>query len=245
MPRARVKLALIESERARKPSFNKRKDGLMKKVSELQTLCDVPVCIVIYDRGSNEPFVWPNRPKVEELISRYLSLPGFMRLKKALCQERSLKEKVEKMQEMNNRILRSNTAKEMDELMHQNQKGKPIYELDIYQTYALLNFLEAKMKEIQNQIAFFEQASAQSETANKLGVRMAMGNSMEWPYRIFGVDSDGSGNGNELGFQILRQCYVNNIARSINVDVVPNMIPYNGRKPFYCGPHNCGPVKDF
>ncbi|XP_004301699.1 PREDICTED: agamous-like MADS-box protein AGL80 [Fragaria vesca subsp. vesca] len=207
MPRARVKLALIDSERARKASFNNRKDGLMKKVSELQTLCDVHVCIVIYDRGSNEPFVWPNRPKVEELIKRYLRLPGFMRLKKALCQERYLKEKVEKMQEKNNIILRSNTAKEMVELMHQNQNGKPIYELDLYQTYALLYFLEAKMKEIQIQIAFFEQASAQSETANKLGV--PMGNSMEWPYKILGVDNDRCGNGNELGFQMLHQGYVN------------------------------------
>ncbi|XP_062028784.1 agamous-like MADS-box protein AGL80 [Rosa rugosa] len=232
MPRARVKLAWIGSESARRASFNKRKDGLVKKVIELSTLCDVPACIIIYGRGSNQPIVWPDRPRAEEVIRRYLRLPGYVRCKKTLSQESYLKEKVAKMEEKHNKTLRSNTMKDMDDLMRQGQNGKPLYELDINQTNGLLNFVEEKMKEIQNQFAFSEQAggpsytSVHNEPANNLGVPLGTG--MEWPYGIFGVGGDGSSSGTDMGFPMLPQCYGNNIGGSSSVNVVPNMIPYNG-----------------
>lgn len=234
MPRAKVKLAWIESDSARKASFKKRKEGLLKKVSELSTLCDVPACIVIYGRGSNQPIVWPDHPTAEKLIRRYLSLPGFVRCKKTLSHETYLKEKVAKMQDKHNKILRSNTVMNMDDLMRQGQNGKPIYELDINEIYGLVAFAEEKMKEIHNRIVFFDQAagdpnysSVKSEMGvNELGVPPR--NGMEWPYEIFGVGGDGRGSGAELGFQMLPQFSGNNIGGRSSVNVVPNMIPYNG-----------------
>ncbi|KAK9927895.1 hypothetical protein M0R45_025058 [Rubus argutus] len=90
------------------------------------------------------------------------------------------------------------------------------------------------MKEIHNRIVFFDQAagdpndsSVKSEMGvNELGVPPR--NGMEWPYEIFGVGGDGHGSGAELGFQMLPQFSGNNIGGSSSVNVVPNMMPYNG-----------------
>ncbi|XP_057740315.1 agamous-like MADS-box protein AGL82 [Arachis stenosperma] len=77
MGRGRIPMELIEKEKARKATFLKRKNGLIKKVYEFSTLCGVDVCVIIYgpsfDGGkSSEAETWPQDPKeVQRIIQKY------------------------------------------------------------------------------------------------------------------------------------------------------------------------------
>ncbi|OIT07653.1 PREDICTED: agamous-like MADS-box protein AGL80 [Nicotiana attenuata] len=65
MGRAKLKMELISKEKARNATFKKRKEGLMKKLYEFTTLCNVNGCMIMYgpkqSNGSNsEPEIWTN-----------------------------------------------------------------------------------------------------------------------------------------------------------------------------------------
>ncbi|CAN0921019.1 Agamous-like MADS-box protein AGL80 [Linum grandiflorum] len=59
MTRKKVKLAYITNDSARKATYNKRNKGLIKKVSELSTLCDVQACAIVYSLYHTQPEIWP------------------------------------------------------------------------------------------------------------------------------------------------------------------------------------------
>ncbi|KAJ4715432.1 putative MADS-box transcription factor family protein [Melia azedarach] len=67
MGRGKLTMELIEKEKARMITYQKRKRGLKKKASEFATLCGVPTCMIIYGpRLNNRPTdvdVWPNAHK--------------------------------------------------------------------------------------------------------------------------------------------------------------------------------------
>ncbi|GMH22972.1 hypothetical protein Nepgr_024815 [Nepenthes gracilis] len=77
MGRAKLTMEFITKEKARNTTFQKRKKGLKKKAYELSTLCDVPICVIIYPYSSqSKPEIWPsNCEKVREIIDRYNSVP--------------------------------------------------------------------------------------------------------------------------------------------------------------------------
>ncbi|CAN0920841.1 Agamous-like MADS-box protein AGL80 [Linum grandiflorum] len=59
MTRKKVKLACITNDSARKATYNKRKKGLIRKVSKLSTLCDVQACAIVYSPYHTQPQIWP------------------------------------------------------------------------------------------------------------------------------------------------------------------------------------------
>ncbi|KAK2386013.1 agamous MADS-box protein AGL82 [Trifolium repens] len=78
MGRGRISMELIQKEKSRKLTFQKRKKGLLKKAHELSTLCGVDVCIILYapnfeGQGYNEPETWPNKnpEKVQRILQKY------------------------------------------------------------------------------------------------------------------------------------------------------------------------------
>lgn len=75
MGRGKLPLRLIPKERARKITFEKRKNGLVKKAYELSTLCDVRVCLIVHDfknQSPDPPTTWPQNPhEVGALIEAY------------------------------------------------------------------------------------------------------------------------------------------------------------------------------
>ncbi|KAJ1402780.1 hypothetical protein SESBI_27771 [Sesbania bispinosa] len=77
MGRGRIPMELIQKEKARKTTFLKRKNGLMKKVYEFSTLCGVDVCVIIYGPNFDnqqlvEPETWPqDRREVYRIIQKY------------------------------------------------------------------------------------------------------------------------------------------------------------------------------
>ncbi|KAL8551353.1 hypothetical protein ACS0TY_000440 [Phlomoides rotata] len=78
MGRAKLKMELIPKEKTRNITFKKRKDGLVQKIQELTTLCDVRACMIIYgpkqENGSIEPEIWPrDHDEVKRVIENFKS----------------------------------------------------------------------------------------------------------------------------------------------------------------------------
>ncbi|TYI10817.1 hypothetical protein ES332_A09G167300v1 [Gossypium tomentosum] len=96
MTRKKVKLAWIENSSARKASLRKRRQGLVKKVTELTTLCGVEGGIVIYSRNEEEPIVWLSREEVERLLRKFNEVPEVERMKRSMNLETYYKEMISK-----------------------------------------------------------------------------------------------------------------------------------------------------
>ncbi|XP_042051279.1 agamous-like MADS-box protein AGL82 [Salvia splendens] len=75
MGRAKLKMELIEKEKSRNVTFKKRKEGLIRKLSEFTTLCDVKACMIIYGPNQTRPEIWPpqNPEQVRRIIDLYKS----------------------------------------------------------------------------------------------------------------------------------------------------------------------------
>ncbi|KAL3651458.1 hypothetical protein CASFOL_004460 [Castilleja foliolosa] len=60
----KMKMEFIEDKKSRNLAFKRRKEGLIKKIKELTTLCDVDGCMIIYSPDHDAPdIVWPpNNP---------------------------------------------------------------------------------------------------------------------------------------------------------------------------------------
>ncbi|KEH44429.1 putative transcription factor MADS-type1 family [Medicago truncatula] len=103
MGRGRISMELIQKEKSRKSTFQKRKDGLMKKVNEFSILCDVDVCVVLYapnfvGRGFAEPETWPkDKRAVERILQKYYNTTSDRRPKIYDVQE-YFKERIRKLE---------------------------------------------------------------------------------------------------------------------------------------------------
>ncbi|KAL1556363.1 MADS-box transcription factor PHERES 1-like [Salvia divinorum] len=73
MGRAKLKMELIEKEKSRNTTFKKRREGLIRKLNEFTTLCDVNACMIIYGPNQTGPEFWPpqNPDQVRRIIDLY------------------------------------------------------------------------------------------------------------------------------------------------------------------------------
>ncbi|XP_045800511.1 agamous-like MADS-box protein AGL12 [Trifolium pratense] len=87
MGRGRISMKLVQKEKSRQKTFLTRKNGLMKKVKELSTLCDVDVCVILYapnfqGQGFVEPETWPKDPsEVQSVLQKYYNTTNDRRLR--------------------------------------------------------------------------------------------------------------------------------------------------------------------
>ncbi|XP_068649127.1 agamous-like MADS-box protein AGL90 [Aristolochia californica] len=75
MARKKVKLAWILNDSTRRVACRKRTKGLLKKVSELSTLCGVEVAVVAINPSNPEPDIWPSVPDAIRTLEKFKSLP--------------------------------------------------------------------------------------------------------------------------------------------------------------------------
>ncbi|GAB2217530.1 hypothetical protein Droror1_Dr00000727 [Drosera rotundifolia] len=96
--RSAVKLAFIANRAARKATYKKRKAGLLKKLGELQVLCGIEVCCVIFSDFEPELVVWPNLKDANRVIDRFMDTPNTKRNTHSLDQVTFLKESMAKLE---------------------------------------------------------------------------------------------------------------------------------------------------
>ncbi|CAL5203231.1 unnamed protein product [Lathyrus oleraceus] len=119
MTRKKVKLAYIVNDSARKATFKKRKKGLMKKVSELSTLCGIDACAIIYSPYESQPEVWPSSIGVQRVLSKFRRMPELEQSKKMVNQESFLRQRIQKVKDQLTKQRKDNREKEMTQLMFQ------------------------------------------------------------------------------------------------------------------------------
>ncbi|KAK4752342.1 hypothetical protein SAY87_021140 [Trapa incisa] len=120
VPRGEVQLEYIRSPRRRKATYMKRKKGLLKKIYELSTLCDVHACAVVYHSDYDaKPEVWPSLEKANPVIERYRSLPEIYRQRTTMDQEAYLTDRILKGEERLKKIKVENWETEMEDLIYE------------------------------------------------------------------------------------------------------------------------------
>ncbi|XP_021911020.1 agamous-like MADS-box protein AGL23, partial [Carica papaya] len=154
MTRKKVKLALIENDNARRASLKKRRVGVVKKVGELCTLCNVSACIVIYSPEEKEPRVWPSVEMAVQMLNRFRRMPEMDRNKRTMNQESYLRERSRKTEEQLKKNQRKNQEKEMVNLICKVHEGNNFDELNLGELYGLAWLIEEKVKSVNKRLAF-------------------------------------------------------------------------------------------
>ncbi|EXB70639.1 Agamous-like MADS-box protein AGL80 [Morus notabilis] len=149
MTRTKVKLAYITNDSARKATFKKRKKGLIKKVSELSTLCDVDACAIICSPYNAQPEVYPSSSGVQRVLAKFKKMPEMEQSKKMVNQESFLRQKIAKANEQLKKQRKENKEKEITHVMFQSLTGaKGLQGLSVQDLKDLGWMIEQKLKDI-------------------------------------------------------------------------------------------------
>ncbi|KAL5808598.1 hypothetical protein ACOSQ3_029289 [Xanthoceras sorbifolium] len=158
MTRKKVNLSWIVNDSARKTSLKKRRVGLLKKVSELSTLCDVSASVIIYSPGDREPMTYPSPERVKESLARFHSMPEMERNKKMMNQETYLKERVGKIEDQFNKQQKKDKEMEASSLIHYAYERNGFHEFNLTDLKSVEWFVQEKRNDIKKRIDFFHQA---------------------------------------------------------------------------------------
>ncbi|KAG6535235.1 agamous-like MADS-box protein AGL80 [Zingiber officinale] len=156
MARKKVKLAWIPNDATRRATFKKRKKGLMKKVSELATLCGVEACLVVYgphDAADAEPEVWPSPEEAARVATRLRSMPDMDQWRKMINQEGFLRLRAAKLQDQLRRQERENRELEVNLFAHEIMAGgRSLDDIGLNDAVVLAQMIDMKLKLVQNRL---------------------------------------------------------------------------------------------
>ncbi|KAG6628425.1 hypothetical protein I3843_14G014500 [Carya illinoinensis] len=114
MTRKKVNFAYITNNSARQATFKKRKKGLLKKISELSTLCAIQICAIIYSPYDLEPEVWPSPLGVQSVIARFKNMPKAGQSRKMMNLGSFLRQMITKSEEQVKKQQRENRERGYD-----------------------------------------------------------------------------------------------------------------------------------
>ncbi|XP_038891516.1 agamous-like MADS-box protein AGL80 [Benincasa hispida] len=162
MTRKKVKLAYIANDSARKATYKKRKRGLMKKVSELSTLCGIEACAIIFGPYDSQPELWPSSSGVEHILSRFKKMPEMEQSKNMVNQEKFLRQRIAKTNEQLKKMRKDNREKEITRLMFQSlTAAKGLHGLNMLDLNDLGWVIDQKLKDIAIRIESLKKPSMQ------------------------------------------------------------------------------------
>ncbi|KAG8486937.1 hypothetical protein CXB51_020520 [Gossypium anomalum] len=153
MTRKKVKLAYITDDSARKATYKKRTKGLMKKLSELSTLCDINACSIMYSPYESQPEVWPSPIGVRQVLSKLETIPEMEKSKNMLNQENFLSQKTTKAAKQLKKHCNENWEKEMNQVMFNTICGKWVIHGLNFEALSEINLLlDKKISDIDKRI---------------------------------------------------------------------------------------------
>ncbi|XP_057973326.1 agamous-like MADS-box protein AGL80 [Malania oleifera] len=166
MGRKKVRYELIADESARKVTFRKRKAGLLKKMSELKTLCGVDACAIIYDSRDDQPDAWPSSPEAHRVVEMFKDLPLSKQGKFMMDQESFLQKNISKLSATLEKEKKKNQRLKMEMLMSECLETKSLDGVKTMEDLIDLSaFLEEKKKLITKRIDFLKQSNPSQVTA--------------------------------------------------------------------------------
>ncbi|XP_070045560.1 agamous-like MADS-box protein AGL80 [Nicotiana tomentosiformis] len=169
MTRSKVNLAFITNESARKATLKKRKKGLMKKVSELSTLCGIDACAIIYSPyDQDQPEVWPSIMGAQRVLEEFKRMPEMEQCKKMMNQESFIRQRIVKASEQLKKKQKENRKQEVIEVMYQCLTGKGLDNLILTDLNDLGWLIDQNLKEICKRIEDLKKGASASNS--QLGV---------------------------------------------------------------------------
>ncbi|GMP78966.1 hypothetical protein CsSME_00034698 [Camellia sinensis var. sinensis] len=159
-----VKYEFIADERVRRQTFRKRKAGLLKKVSELKTLCSVGACAIIYPTTATgsvaQPDVWPSPNEASHLFQRFENLPSMKQTANMMDQENFLKRNITRMSKNLDKEKKKNRGVEIEQQMTKFLFEKNLHDFsnldDLRDVASVLdekiNLMNDKLENIANEI---------------------------------------------------------------------------------------------
>ncbi|KAL8061419.1 hypothetical protein ABFX02_02G085300 [Erythranthe guttata] len=160
MTRKKVKLAFITNDSARKATFKKRKKGLMKKVSELSTLCGIDACAVVYSPYEAQPDAWPDARGAQRVLAQFKRMPEMEQSKKMVNQESFIRHRISKAADQLKKVHKDNREKEITHLMYQCLTGKGLQGLAAPELNDMGWLLDQNLKDIYKRIDGLKKAAA-------------------------------------------------------------------------------------
>ncbi|KAJ1413599.1 hypothetical protein SESBI_19422 [Sesbania bispinosa] len=148
---ARRKLTYIANDLMRKETYEKRKKGILKKVSELTILCGIPACVIICSPDSQIE-VWPNQEGAEQVIERYKNT-SLIDKSKNLNQESFLMQKIAKAQDKLKKLRRDNHEKELTMAMFQYMQDENLPNMSFEDANDLNKLIEKNLNDIEIKIS--------------------------------------------------------------------------------------------
>jgi hypothetical protein len=154
MTRGKVKLSFIVDDEARKATYKKRKNNLLKKVDELSTLCGIEACAIVYSPYELEPEIWPTPQGVQSVLSKFKAMPEFEKNKKMVNQQAFMKQRIMKAEEQLKRLRKNNREIEMKNLMSQCIKeGKVVHNnMSMHDLNTFNWFIDQNLKDISRRL---------------------------------------------------------------------------------------------
>ncbi|PQQ07747.1 hypothetical protein Pyn_30580 [Prunus yedoensis var. nudiflora] len=124
----------------------------MKKVSELNNLCDVPACAIIYSLYDTQHEIWPSFLQVQRVLKKFKTMPEMEQSRKMVNQENFLRQRIEKANEQPKKQRKENREKEMTRVLFQSLTGKSLHSLNMVSLNDLGWLIDQSLKEIQFKI---------------------------------------------------------------------------------------------
>uniref|UniRef100_A0A0E0KFV3 MADS-box domain-containing protein n=1 Tax=Oryza punctata TaxID=4537 RepID=A0A0E0KFV3_ORYPU len=155
MARNKVKLQRIINDAKRRATFRKRLKGLMKKASELATLCGVDTCLMVYGEGEAQVTeVWPSVSEVTRVLERFKAMPQMEKYKKMTDLEGFVKERIDKLQEQLHKVRRGADESETKLLLIQALDGRQpgLEGITIEQLTSLGSMVDARLKIVNDRL---------------------------------------------------------------------------------------------
>ncbi|CAL4976729.1 unnamed protein product [Urochloa decumbens] len=124
MARKKVNLQWITNTLIRRATFRRRCKGLMKKASELTTLCGAKACVVVYGEGKVQPEVWPSIEEARGLLTKYKNMPELVNFKKTENQKDFLSSRLAKLRGQVSKSESENYEREALDLLHERMNKR-------------------------------------------------------------------------------------------------------------------------
>lgn len=220
MARKKVKLAWIANNSIRHATLRKRRNGLLKKASELSILCGIKACAVIYDPEKPEPEVWPSRSEAMRILQDFKAMPECGQDVRRVDQEGFLRQRNAKLCQQLLRQQVQNKQLEMKALMVQGMAGtQGLKDMGFEDAVIMRRMIDGTATEVRQRIGAAKAQAVVAET--KEGVendRLMDGASVSMMYvnnpsrmqNVPSINSSGSGFDNVMQPNIMQPNVLNN-----------------------------------
>ncbi|XP_014517234.1 agamous-like MADS-box protein AGL80 [Vigna radiata var. radiata] len=167
MTRKKVDLTYIKNDSKRKTTLNKRKNGLVKKINEINILCGIEACAIIYTPDNPQPEVWPSDRAVQSVLSRLRTVSELEKGKKKLCQESFLRQRIIKAQAQLRKLRNEIRKKEVTLLMFQYLNANNNFDNSrMIDLNDISNLIDQNLEKIENNISMSQAQKVKSIAEN-------------------------------------------------------------------------------